>query len=168
MERLISAYLSSSAVSNFFGFFGQHSQTCGYPSQALGFGGFERLFWREYISLAVGDCILLSGVGSESLRFWWGGAFGKELRGLRFMVLLAAYGETAPKSASADGERALGDRRSPLYEVRLLAVDMFHVDANDELAFGPNEAVEECEVPYWEGRALTGEFLLASICIERR
>jgi hypothetical protein len=97
----------------------------------------------------AGDCILLSSVGSESLRFWWGVALDKEPRGLRFRVLLAAYGETAPKSGAADGERAPGESRSPLYEVRLLAaVDMFHVDANDELAFGPNDAVDECEVPY--------------------
>ena len=105
---------------------------------------------------------------SESLRFWWGGAFDKELRGLRFRVLLAAYGETAPKSASADGDKAPGDNRSPLYEVRLLAVDMFHVEANDEPCFGPSDAVEDCEVPYCEGRAATGEFLFASICIDRR
>lgn len=91
---------------------------------------------------------MLSSVDSESLRFWWGGALDKELlRGLRFRVLLAAYGETAPKSASADGDKAPGDKRSPLYEVRLLAVDMFHVDANDELAFGPSDAVEDCDVP---------------------
>jgi hypothetical protein len=120
------------------------------------------------MSLFVGDCILLSSVGSEGLRFWWGVGLDKELRGLRFRVLLAAYGETAPKSGSADGERAPGDSRSPLYEVRLLAVDMFHVDANDELAFGPSDAVDESEVPYWAGRATRGEFLLVSICIDRR
>ena len=122
------------------------------------------LFWCEWTWLSVGVGILLSSV-SDGFRWW--GAFDRELRGLRFRLILVAYGEPGPNSGSAEGDRAPGDSRSPLYDVMLLAPDRFHVEAKDEPVFGPRDAVEESDPGYWLGLA-TGEFLFASICIERR